>query len=387
MTKEKLNSLTRQELIDFIVSCTDKTSQSCRYMSAKDLLKEAETYCEEEGGKEKFLEEARKAVIPIKPEVEILPPTVAADPGLAAMAKMLEPYIGKHMQPEEIKSLIDKTVTSKVAAIARPTLIEVKRTDGSTYKPDGAVHKQVHWLISLIADGEFIPYLYGAPGSGKSHAVKQVADALGLAFSTVSLSPQSTKTEIVGLKNPLSGEVFGTEALKRIEEGGVLFWDEFDNSHPVIQTTLNTLLAQGYMDVHGRMVNAHKDFRMVYAGNTAGRGGSRNHSNRMIVDGASRSRAYYILWEYDHALEDALVGAANVEAKSLWLPWVRDVRKYTGLPDAPYYGIVDCGMREALLGAHALRLGARMRDVADSVIFRGCPPDIKKNVVSNCPFP
>lgn len=176
-------------------------------------------------------------------------------------------------------------------------------------KKGDVFHAQFERICKYLMKGHAI-YLYGPSGTGKSYVAKQVANVLGLTFYLINSVTQEHK--ITGYSDA-AGVFHSTQFTEAFTKGGVLLIDEIDASIPEVLMILNEALANGRICVDGKLLEAHKDFKCITAGNT--RGGGANETNgveytaRYPLDPASLDRFTFIFFDYDKQIERTLPGA------------------------------------------------------------------------------
>lgn len=166
-------------------------------------------------------------------------------------------------------------------------------------------HKHMPLVIaSLQAD---VPvWLHGEAGSGKSTSGRLAAQALNLAFRSISLGPTTSKSDLLGYRDA-TGEYQGTGYREIYEGGGVFLFDEVDNAHPSILTILNSSIANGHGEFPDREVVRHATTRFIATANTIGRGATAQYVGRAPIDAATIDRFAYIPMDIDDKLEEALI--------------------------------------------------------------------------------
>lgn len=315
-----------------------------------------------------------------------VPPAAPAgmDNPFALFAQFLEPHLSIKVNREEVDGLI----ASRLAEISPPALtINVERKDTRvTIEGAHRLLPKLLQLVSLSRNGHRRNVLlYGAPGGGKSHACRQVAETLGLRFGFVGLLPQSPKSDIFGFVDA-NGTFRDTEFFHCYTGGGVFLIDEIDNASDTLLTALNGAIENGHAAFPDGIHARHEDFILIAAANTAGRGGSRNHVGRRALDGATIDRFVYLQWGYDDALEESIVRAINsAPVAQTWLSWVRSVRAYS----ADHHPEVIASPRASADAAQLLLLEGAFapEELADAVLFKGHGSDIVRNILANCPLP
>lgn len=175
-------------------------------------------------------------------------------------------------------------------------------------------------ICEYVSDGQPV-YLYGAAGCGKSHTAEQIAKALGLDFYTQSQVLFAHDVKGYGDAN---GTYQETPFFKAFTRGGLFFIDEMDASAPEALVVLNTAIANRRYDfpIVGN-VEAHPDFRIVAAGNTALTGADTEYTARAVQDASTINRFAFFEMQYEKNVE------LNVMAKGdkVLYSFICDLRK------------------------------------------------------------
>jgi hypothetical protein len=231
-------------------------------------------------------------------------------------------------------------------------------------------------------------YLWGAPGSGKSHVARQIAEELGLQFSYISVNPQSPASLLLGYMDA-HGVYRESELFRRWRDGGVFLFDEQDNCSSSLLTVLNGMLASDLANFPCGMVPKHKDFIFVGTGNTSGRGGDWQFPERRKIDEASIDRLAFIQWGYDAVLELAL--ALKINGKTTeWVKWIQAVRAFTGRKENGVKGGIYATPRSSMAGAKDLLASGpffQVAEIAERHVWKGADRDTVARIVANVPLP
>lgn len=205
---------------------------------------------------------------------------------------------------------ISKQVTDDVMKLVKPLIAnlhpvvsyEIKTPDGAKHKTkEGVFHSCFKQILTLISGG-VAPYLHGKSGTGKTEIARQCAEALGLKLYMTTAA--QTKFDILGYGNA-GGVYVPTEFFKAFTEGGLFFFDEMDASDSNALVAVNNALSQGWAEfpVLGRL-NAHKDFRVIGAGNTGATGATEEYTARNVLDAATLNRFWFIEIDYDSRIDE-----------------------------------------------------------------------------------
>jgi len=274
-----------------------------------------------------------------------------------------------------------KTIQPKVTQIVMPK--PAKPVDLGTQ----AVHRQLPQVLAwLIAD---VPvWLWGAPGAGKTHLARQLAECLGVKPYVMSIDETTTANKLLGFQNLVSGDFVKGWLYEPYKTGGLVMIDEIDTGNPGIIAGLNALLANShYLFPNGETVERHAGFRVIAAANTNGTGAVAGFTARQRLDAATLNRFAVVEFRYDEVLETLLAcgvegdvdpwrpGKPADESECVkWVSWVQRLRKDFGKH-------VLISPRASLLGVRALRAGIPAREVADALVFALCAADTMRAMV------
>ena len=160
-------------------------------------------------------------------------------------------------------------------------------------------HKEYNTIKTCIENN--IPvYLVGEAGTGKNYTLESIAWDLELDFYFTNSVQQEYK--LTGFIDA-GGTYHETEFYKAFTKGGLFFLDEMDASIPEVLVLLNAAIANGYFEFPNGRKEAHKDFRVVAAGNTVGSGADELYTGRLVLDQATLDRFVIIEFDYDRNVE------------------------------------------------------------------------------------
>lgn len=184
-----------------------------------------------------------------------------------------------------------------------PQIHEI-RTPSETHTIKGITHEKFDTVLNLVY--EDIPvFLTGAAGTGKNVICKQIAESLGIEFYFTNAVTQEYK--LTGFIDA-NGLYHETQFYKAFKNGGLFFLDEMDGSIPEVLIMLNAAIANRYFDFPNEKVEAHKDFRIIAAGNTFGTGADMEYTGRYQLDAASLDRFALVEIDYSPKIEEAVSG-------------------------------------------------------------------------------
>lgn len=200
----------------------------------------------------------------------------------------------------EVLPVVKDRIIKEIGPIPEIHKIE---TPLGEHKIEGITHEKFDQVLSMVYND--IPvYLAGPAGAGKNVICKQIAEGLGLDFYFTNAVTQEYK--LTGFVDA-NGIFHGTQFFNAFTKGGVFFLDEMDASIPEVFVILNAAIANRYFDFpkYGK-VNAHKDFRVIAAGNTLGTGANSDYTGRYCLDRASLDRFALINIDYSPKIETAI---------------------------------------------------------------------------------
>ena len=208
---------------------------------------------------------------------------------------------------EQVNAAIDEAV--KRANVVR---IEVRKVD-EVRVMEGRQHPKAATLMRALSarqtDGSAPNvWLAGPAGSGKTHAAKSAAKALGVAFHYN--GALSMPHELLGFIDA-AGHYHRTPFREAYEHGGVYLFDEVDGSDNSALLALNAALANGRATFPDGQIERHADCYIIATANTWGLGAGADYVGRSKIDAAFLSRfPVRIGWDYDEELEQAICGNA-----------------------------------------------------------------------------
>lgn len=271
----------------------------------------------------------------------------------------------------EIKNKIETAFSAEkqdFEKMFRDLTDEIKRhkhvtitTPLGTKKIEGLTHANFAQLLRLIGLG-FPVMMVGGAGTGKTFAAEQVADALDLDFSAISVGAQSSKADLLGYMG-VNGNYIGTRFRDMYEHGGVFLMDEIDAGNSNVLIVLNAALSGSFCAFPDQMVKKHENFRFIATGNTYGTGASRQYVGRNQLDAATLDRFVMIEWQADPILELNMV--SHFKHGKRWQNVVQGLREFVNEQGMR----VVVSPRATLKGSAMLDDGFSFDDVVEMTII------------------
>lgn len=238
------------------------------------------------------------------------------------MLKNFAPSKGADM--DEIKKMfeyLEESVNDRFFNMYDDLSEKIKSAKGETEKiyitpnvPEGTkvgkTHKQYQTLLKMVIAGKTVDryvWITGGAGGGKTHAAKQVADALGVQFKSMSVSAQMTQSALIGYPNA-NGNYVSTSFRDCYENGGLFCLDEIDNGNSNILSALNSALANGFCAFPDGQIEMNKDFYLIATANTTGNGATKAYVGRNQIGADTKDRFIFLDWQYDEEIEKAICG-------------------------------------------------------------------------------
>ena len=280
---------------------------------------------------------------------------------------------GKELATEDLKNdlkeSLNKFIEETYGVLPKKITVENKEI-----KKDmtGLFHKDFEKICKIVSSD--IPLmLVGGAGAGKNHTLEQVAEALNLTFYTTNAVNQDYK--LTGFIDA-NGKYHETEFYKAFKDGGMFFLDEIDGSCPEALIILNGAIANKYFDFPIGRIKAHKDFRIVCAGNTYGTGADMVYVGRNVLDGATLDRFVVLNFDYDEEVEKALSYDIDL------YKFIRELRK--AVNDSGLRYIVS--MRAIINASKLLEIGINKEDILKTVIIKNMQKDDINTIIKKISY-
>lgn len=195
------------------------------------------------------------------------------------------------------KAVVDGSVELRIPEVKKPEPIKKEEPKEDWNKE---VKHEKFEMIKACIENDIPVYLAGPAGSGKNYTLEQISWELGLEFYFTNSVQQEYK--LTGFIDA-GGVYHETEFYKAFKNGGIFFLDEMDASVPEVLVLLNAAIANRYFEFPNGKIKAHKNFRVVAAGNTVGSGADEMYTGRLVLDQATLDRFAIIDFGYDRNIE------------------------------------------------------------------------------------
>lgn len=212
------------------------------------------------------------------------------------------------IQPSTINEQDVEAIFNRMAKREPAKVWEIKRSAGNNGKD--YFSRDFDEICDYVADGQPV-YMYGAAGCGKSHTAEQIANRLNLDYYTQSQVLFAHDVKGYGDAN---GNYQNTPFFNAFTKGGLFFIDEMDASAPEALVVLNTAIANRRYDfpIIG-CVEAHPNFRIVAAGNTALTGADIEYTARSVQDASTINRFAFFEMHYEKDVELNIMAKGDKE--------------------------------------------------------------------------
>lgn len=266
----------------------------------------------------------------------------------------------KEKKEKPVAKVEGTTVELQVPEVGKKP--EPKQEEQKTETKDEVKHEK-YQLIKTCIENDIPVYLAGPAGSGKNFTLEQISWELGLDFYFTNSVQQEYK--LTGFIDA-GGVYHETEFYKAFKNGGIFFLDEIDASISEVLVLLNAAIANRYFEFPNGKIHAHKNFRVVAAGNTVGSGADEMYTGRLVLDQATLDRFAIIDFDYDKNIE-LHIAKGNAEL----VDFVRELRtqsKTNGIRATFSYRCI--GMVTRLEKA-----GMNLVDILKIAVFKGMEKD------------
>ena len=157
--------------------------------------------------------------------------------------------------------------------------------------------------VRILVNAGVATLLTGERRCGKTTVVQQVAKDLGLDFFAVSMTRQTTLSHLLGFIN-VNGTYIPSQLRQAAEFGGLFLLDEIDAADANVLLCLNPL-ENGYLSFPDKVINIHKDFRILATSNP--QDNHKDYNGRSKLDAATLDRFDKVELEKDDMLEQSIV--------------------------------------------------------------------------------
>lgn len=280
-----------------------------------------------------------------------------------------------HSTPKAPELDVDavEAICERIIGKQAPRVLEI-RQGNKIHTITGHRHAMLEELILAASvrdvNGKLIPVmLVGPAGSGKTSAAAQTAKAHGLEFRALSVNAQTSKADLMGYMD--GGGTYRPSAIRTMfEHGGIMLLDEIDAGNPAVLTAIHAVTDNGVCGFPDGVIERHKDFLLIAAANTYGRGSDRVYVGRQQMDGATLNRFSNFFWAYDETLERTL---AN---NNKWVDFVQTWRK--NCEAAKLRFIIS--PRQSIQGAAYLAAGFSQERVEQLIVFKGIDAESERKI-------
>ena len=229
------------------------------------------------------------------------------------------------------------------------------------------VRHEKYNLIKSCIENDIPVFLVGDAGTGKNYTLEQISWDLGYEFYFTNSIQQEYK--LTGFIDA-GGNYHETEFYKAFTKGGIFFLDEIDASIPEVLVLLNAAIANRYFEFPNGRVKAHKNFRVVSAGNTVGSGADELYTGRLVLDQATLDRFVIINFDYDRNIEMHI--SKNNKELVDFVRTLRDEAKTNGIRATFSYRCIT-------MVTKLEKTGLSLKDILEIAVFKGMEKDTINN--------
>lgn len=250
---------------------------------------------------------------PVDPNSSPLIPAPMENPAASAPTNASDPAVALQALLASLQAqapAIDPAMVQQMVRDEVQRQVPVKHEFHGIQSSPVATSSRQHYLFPLVmalVQARIPAMLVGPAGCGKSTLVHEVAKTLSLPFSGISFGPQTSKADLLGMKDA-HGTYHPSALVNTAVNGGIFLGDEMDAAHPGVLTSINMLLANGHVSTPDGLKEKSPDFSFLAGVNTFGSGADRQYVGRNQLDSATLDRFFTIYMEYDEGLEASLIG-------------------------------------------------------------------------------
>jgi len=282
----------------------------------------------------------------------------------------LEPLIAEQVRNTLSELKLDDRIDEALGVAVQKASKHITVTNARTTEKMGVQHKQFETILKLVNLGENL-MIKGEAGNGKSYVVEQVAKALNIPFHSMSVSNQTTKTDLLGFVDA-NGVYRFNGFISAFKEGGIFNMDEIDAGNANVLVVMNSALSNGFIECpNGEMIYAHKDFRFTSTANTVGRGATSKYVGRNKLDSATMDRFAVLNYELDEDIELMMCG--NDKEFHTAIKAMREEA------DKNYEDFM-VSQRSSSRLYNLITNGFSITDGLEIAVFKGCDEDIVKTL-------
>ena len=236
----------------------------------------------------------------------------------------------KAVNHEQVDQIVKQAVEKAIDG--RPVQKVLVDKSGTVIKEMPKVtSKYFKQVVEMATTEDVNVCMVGPAGCGKTFLAKQVAESLEMNYVSVSITAGVSEGNLTGWLLPIgaSGKFLHVDSvvLKAWQDGNSLILiDEMDAGDPNTLLIANQMLANGYMFLPMRHeepeVKRGENVIVLAAMNTNGTGANMQYSGRNQLDQATLNRFFFVMMDYDSALERELIqGVSELH------DWAEQVRK------------------------------------------------------------
>lgn len=237
----------------------------------------------------------------------------------AIVDERISTVVGDRLASLEAKSGLSADEIAKIArdAVEQSRKVEITSIAHPQYNFTGTAHPLLAKVLKYIEAGEWLFYIWGPMGSGKTTLAFQVAEYLKRPMCATSFTVTTPLEEVKGYHNPVTDKYQPSTLIEGFENGAVCLIDDGDRASANTLTGLNAI-EQGKIFVprtgKPEAVRTPETILFVTA-NTSGNGANGTYAGAEQLDAAFTGRFRMLYAGVDRAVEIAACGGDDVAVK------------------------------------------------------------------------
>lgn len=239
-------------------------------------------------------------------------------------ARIVSNYV---KQAKKAPIIVKAAEPAPAPVVATPKAPEPPKAVPEPRKDIGEITDPTMYRVAWYVENGYHVLLTGLAGVGKTYMIETLARIKGWNFYIITAPRMAS--DVAGFVGP-NGRVDVPVTVALQDPNGILLIDEIDRAQPDALIPLNSLLANGYMNVPGiGLVYAYDKFRCVATANTSGMGGNADMVTAKKLDQSTRDRFMFVEVRWDRRVPEGILarmGCPEKDARAI-VNFIGDVRR------------------------------------------------------------